>query len=465
MISLSDMIDSFVIQLICYFTDRVHSTYVKSSALRRLDGGVFVRKALITAFAVVLLLLILPGCLPKLPKDLKAAIEIVKAILPGEIPQGSEYICSFYSKKLVSGTTIDLENPGDIVDGAMGATGATNNKIVVTEPSYLFLLDLDPGSFFAHPVKAIVVGDSGQHRIISGKWLPRVDEVVPDELKLPIPKKERLIDWNVVLKEPSGILKNPVIDKIIPDWGEGEAIIVVQGLLPSESLYADSIQTYTQFLNLAKAYRDAMPEGMVEVQGIFGEDAANTLTSINSYALKKEIVTVYIIAHGDTDAVRLGGVWLFAWQFSTVFNSYPLTEFNFLLGSCHSGSFVDDLNTIDNIRTVLTACRENEGATRDMDQRYSLVSPYELMNDFNSSDVGSEWTSSIVEGAIGILNDSTQFTLVRADSVIYNVPVISMLLNKAHLAALGKWAPYYTDNLDLSNRIGKSVPQKYCSWE
>ena len=169
---------------------------MKSSALRRLDGGVFVRKALITVFAVVLLLLILPGCLPKLPEDLKEAIEIVKAILPGEIPQGSEYICSFYSKKLVLGTTIDLENPSAIVDGAIGATSATNNKIVVTEPSYLFLLDLDPGSFFAHPVKAIVVGDSGQHRIISGKWLPRVDEVVPDELKLPFPKKERLIDLN-----------------------------------------------------------------------------------------------------------------------------------------------------------------------------------------------------------------------------------------------------------------------------
>ncbi|PNE18201.1 hypothetical protein V511_12995 [Mesotoga sp. Brook.08.YT.4.2.5.1] len=70
------------------------------------------------------------------------------------------------------GTTIDLENPSAIVDGAIGATSATNNKIVVTEPSYLFLLDLDPGSFFAHPVKAIVVGDSGQYRIIQGNGCP-----------------------------------------------------------------------------------------------------------------------------------------------------------------------------------------------------------------------------------------------------------------------------------------------------
>ncbi|HAY98240.1 MAG TPA: hypothetical protein DCY45_02085, partial [Mesotoga sp.] len=106
----------------------------------------------------------------------------------------------------------------------------------------------------------------------------------------------------------------------------------------------------------------------------------------------------------------------------------------------HSGSFIDDLNTLENIRTVLTACREQEGATRDMDQRYSLVSPYELMNDFNPSDVGSEWTSSIVDGAVSILKDPTQFNLVRADSVIYDVPVISMLLKKAHMAALGNWA-------------------------
>jgi hypothetical protein len=33
------------------------------------------------------------------------------------------------------------------------------------------------------------------------------------------------------------------------------------------------------------------------------------------------------------------------------------------------------------------------------------------------------------------------------------------------MAALGNWAPYYSENLDLSNRIGKSVPLKYCSWE
>ncbi len=423
------------------------------------------RKALIAAFAVALLLLILPGCLPKLPKDLQAAIEIVKGILPGEIPQDSEYICSFFSTKLISGSKIDLENPGSIVDGGLDGTPSMDNTITVSEPSYLFLLDLDPGSFFAHPVKAIVVGDSGQQRIISGKWLPRVDEVVPDELKLPIPPKERLVDWNAVLKEPSGVLKNPVIDKIIPDWGEGEAIIVVQGLLPSESLYADSIQTYTQFLNLALAYRDAMPEGMVEVQGILGEGSANILTSINSYALQKEIVTVYIIAHGDTDAVRLGGVWHFAWQFSTVFNSYPLTEFNLLLGSCHAGSFINDVNTLANVKTVLAACREKEGASRDMDERFSLVSPYDFLTDFNSSDVGSEWTSSIVEGAVSILNNPVQFTLVKADSVIHNVPVISMLLNKAHLAALGNWAPYYSENLDLSNRIKKSVPEKYSSWE
>jgi hypothetical protein len=425
----------------------------------------FVRKTLIAAFAVALLLLVLPGCLPKLPKDLQAAIEIVKGILPDEIPQGSEYICSFYSKELTSGSKIDLENPGSIVDGNIDGVAATDNTITVNEPSYLFLLDLDPGSFFAHPVKAIVVGVSGQYRVISGKWLPRVDEVVPEELKLPIPPKERLVDWNVFLKEPSGKMQNLVFDRITPDWGEREAIIVVQGLLPSESLYTDSISTYTVFLNLALAYKDAMPEGRVEVQGIFGEGAADILTSINSYAAKKEIVTVYIIAHGDTDAIRLGGVWHYAWQFRTVFSSYPLTQFNFLLGSCHSGSFIDDLNTLENIRTVLTACREQEGATRDMDQRYSLVSPYELMNDFNPSDVGSEWTSSIVDGAVSILKDPTQFNLVRADSVIYDVPVISMLLKKAHMAALGNWAPYYSENLDLSNRIGKSVPLKYCSWE
>ncbi len=70
----------------------------------------------------------------------------------------------------------------------------------------------------------------------------------------------------------------------------------------------------------------------------------------------------------------------------------------------------------------------------------------------------------IVDGAVSILKDSHNFNLVRADSVIYDVPVTSMLLKKAHSSAW-KLVPYYSENLDLSNRIGKSVPLKYCSWE
>ncbi len=412
------------------------------------------RKIVSLSLLLLIVIVLLSSCIFLLPKDLQRAINIVKdEILENEIPPGSDFICSWYSQVLPPGSVIDLENPNDLED----LSDYTPSGITIEEGSYLFLLDLDPGAYFAHSVKAILVQESGQFQVLRGEWLPRINGVVPEELKDPIPPKRRIVDKNITLKLPNDAVKEIELVPITPIWQWGEAFIVVQGLMLAEDLFQDAQNTYLQFLEFALAYKAAMPEGRVDVQGLVQSDAANVLSSINAYASTRKVVTVFIIAHGNVDAVKLGGVWHYAWQFSTVMSDNPNTYFNFLLGSCKGGSFINDLNTILNVRTVLTACKGTESAYPDWDV-------YGSTNDHNPEDTGSEWTSSIVARAISILNNASQFGTVQTEAYNFEVPTISVLLQKAHLAALGTWGGY-TQNLDLTNRVNKATPQKYCSWE
>ncbi len=412
------------------------------------------RKIVSLFFLFLVVMLLLSSCIFLLPKDLQRAINIVKdEVLENEVPQGSDYLCYWYSEVLEPGTRVDLENPEDIIDFADYVPGG----VVIEDKTFLFVLDLDPGAYFAHPLKAILVRENGQFEILSGEWLPRINGVVPEELKELITPNRRIVDKNITLKLPKGEVKAVELLPITPIWQWGEAFIVVQGLMPTEDLFQDAQKTYLQFLNFALAYKAAMPEGRVEVQGLVQSDAGKVLSSINAYASTRKVVTVFIIAHGNVDAVKLGGVWHSASDFSTVMSDNPNTYFNFLLGSCKGGSFINDLNTLLNVRTVLTACKGTESAYPDWDV-------YGSTNDHNPEDTGSEWTSSIVARAVGILNNASQFGTVQTEAYNFEVPTISVLLQKAHLAALGTWGGY-TQNLDLTNRVNKATPQKYCSWE
>ena len=159
-------------------------------------------------------------------------------------------------------------------------------------------------------------------------------------------------------------------------------------------------------------------------------------------------ITIYIIAHGGTDSVKLGGQWFTANQFHNKMAAHPDTIFNFILGSCHSGSFIDNLNTLDNVCVVVTACRHDQGATPDWDTAGSL-------SDYNSSDTGSEWTSSLLEAMSQIAEDEAKLDAIRESAANYGVPETCVLICQASYGALGANPTFgLTQDLDLSHRWG-----------
>jgi len=235
-----------------------------------------------------------------------------------------------------------------------------------------------------------------------------------------------------------------------------EGFIVVQGLMTDEPLYDASVDTYLNGVNFFNAYKNASSE----VEGLVQSQAADALDEIDEMAAEgRRIITVYIIAHGSVDSVRLGGEAFSADQFHDKMAEHPDVTFNFILGSCHSGSFIDNLNTLDNVCTVQTACADDEGAAPDWDSWGSS-------DDINPADVGSEWTSSLIEAMVRIVENPDTFKSVQTSASIEGVPVTCMLICQAGWGALGVQPELGLNNdFDFSYVLGTTTPRYYCSYE
>jgi hypothetical protein len=389
------------------------------------------------------------------------AIDIViDDVIPTEVPQGGSYVCLRMSGSIPRGTTIEEGAPSGYQAAhsyASGTdrTGAPRASLAVDEESYFFYLDLAPRTFYEHPVKYVVVGKrNGDYAATEASWWPRINDETPPQFLAAVPDTNYVIAKNVDLVSP---LQQEMIFTLPPLYTQlAEGFIVVQGLMPDEGLFGDATATYLNGVNFFNSYKNAFSrvEGLVEGQ------ADNVLTEIDEMVDEgKFLVTIYIIAHGGVDGVSLGGVWLTANNFRTKMEEHPTVEFNFILGSCHSGSFIDNLETLGNVRVVLTACASDEGAKPDWDNVGATT-------DYNTEDSGSEWTSSLLAAMEVLTSDTGYWSTILSNAATHGVPNTSELLCAARYGCLGANPGFgLTDDLDLSHRTGYTTPCGYCSWE
>jgi len=392
----------------------------------------------------------LPGGEPGV--DMEAAVEAVKeTVLPEVIPPDTTYRCLRMDEALPAGSVIEEDAP----EGDADTQGQTAPKgLTIGEESFFFFLDLAPGTYYEHPVKYIVLPKSGGYQVMDATWWPKIDGETPDQFVDPSPEAKWIVEGNVTLEQTTGmemLFDLSVVLRQIPR----EGFIIVQGLMSHESLYDDATLTYLNGVNFFNAYKSAYSV----LDGLVMSQAANVLDRIDDMVADKlNPITIYIIAHGGVDGIRLGGQWFTAQQFRNKMNEHSTTSFNFLLGSCHSGSFLDDLNTLSNVKVIQAACASDEGAAPDRDNIGGTI-------DHNTEDTGSEWTSSILRAAELIVNDSTRWTQIQSWSSSYGVPITSVLLDAAFFGSLGSHTSFgMTDNLDLTNRTGHTQPQRYRSW-
>ena len=373
---------------------------------------------------------------------------VTQEILPEVLPQNATYLCLRLDSLLPPGSVIEEDAP-------VGQTGVQDYHpmaLTLGDESYLFFLDLAPGMYYEHDVKYIVVGRDGGYQVMDARWWPRVNGSVPEPFSKAVPDASHIVAGNVTLEQPSGLLMEfdfELVRRI------REGFIVVQGLMSSENLFSDANATYLNGVAFFNAYKS----GDSEVEGLVQGQAANVLDEIDDMvAAKMNPITIYIIAHGGVDGIRLGGYWFTAQQFHDKMAEHPNTLFNFLLGSCHSGSFVDNLNTLANVRVIKTACATDEGAAPDWDTASGL-------NDYNAQDTGSEWTSSILRAAGLIVDSPDNWAQIQSLASTHSVPVTSVLLDVAGHGALGNYSSLgLSQDLDLTHRVGQTTPQSYRSW-
>jgi hypothetical protein len=306
--------------------------------------------------------------------------------------------------------------------------------------------------FYEHPVKYILVDQEGNHEEYDALWWPTINGVVPETILREVPEEGYVISTNVALEVANGIISDYLIPSLVSQWSEG--FIVVQGLMPTEKLYDCAVDIYHNGFDFFNAYKSTSSR----VEGLEQTDALQVLDTIDQMAEEgKDMITIFIIAHGGVDSIRLGGQWFTATQFKNKMAAYPDITFNFILGSCHSGSFIDDLSSLDNVYVIETACSSDEGAYADVDEWGGI-------DDFNPLDVGSEWTSSFIEAMFDIAQDSTKMNLIQTWASSHEVPVTCILIYEAGFGALGNLPGLgLNDNLDFSNVMGWTSPSYYCS--
>jgi len=377
----------------------------------------------------------------------KAIDVVVDEILPDipEVKLGEPYWCLKLDDPLPPGTMI-VEDSGTAVK--------LNLNIALEREMFFFYLDLAPQSYYAHPVKYILVDEEGNHEEYDANWWPKIGGKVPESLIQEVPEQGDIIAANVEPAVSIGDIIQYILPTLISQWTEG--FIVVQGLMPTEALHSDATLTYLNGVNFFNAYKNAFSD----LEGLVQSDANQILDTIDQMVEEgKSVITIYIIAHGDVNYVKLGGQWFSATQFKNKMAAYPDVIFNFILGSCHSGSFIDDLSTLDNVCAVETACASDEGATPDIDAHGST-------NDVNPSDVGSEFTSSIIQAMYEITQDSAKMSSIQTWASNNEVPVTSMLICQGGYGAVGAQPTLgLTDNYDISNVLGWTTPSHYCSYE
>ena len=376
-------------------------------------------------------------------EGMQAAIDLViKDILP-EIPEvnsGDPYWCIKIEELLPAGT---------VIEESYGNSSKARLSMTLAEESYFFYLDLAPYGYYSHPVKYILVDKEGKHEVHDASWWPKIGGIVPEVILKDVPAQDEIIATNIIPAVPVGDLKDYTsLPQLVSVWREG--FIVVQGVLENEKCYVDALFTYLSMLNFLSSYQSIFSRTV----GLEKSDSKKIFDTIDEMASEdRQLITIYIIAHGDINSVVLGGLTYTATQFKNEFLKYPDIGFNLILGSCHSGSFIDDLDTLDNVLVIETACGWNESAYTDKDPA-----------DINSTDIGSEWTSSLIEALFQIANDTDSMDLITTLADANNFPVTSMLIYQAGRGALGDNSTFdLNSNYDLTNIWGWTTPDNYCS--
>jgi len=293
--------------------------------------------------------------------------------------------------------------------------------------------------------------------VTDARWWPLVNGEVPEQILADAADSKYIVSSNTTLhfSVPQGMTLNAPVSS--PDIKEG--FLLIQGLMPGEKGFSDAALTYMNALIFFTGYKNSSSI----IMGLSEGEAKLFSAGISELADQGvRVITIFIICHGSVDWISLSGE---SWPAITFYNSmnyHPDVNFNMILNSCHSGSFIDDLYSLTNVKIVATSCKPNELSYFDWDSDYYNGN---LIYDYNQEDCGAEWSSSIFTAMASISGNKDYWNSIVNYARLHEIPVTSALIWEGHHGAIGANAPYdLITNLDFSNIMTTSTPQAYKSW-
>jgi len=287
----------------------------------------------------------------------------------GEQDSKDESVGMFLSE-VQAGETVGAEVIG-------GETSSIRQARELSKDGWLFYLDEAPGGFYNHPGKILVIGKNGEklyEEETTGR--PVVNGVPPEVLTKPL--KERFVE-EYVIWDPVTIYI-PIYSHIAVDiiqYMKSYGAVVVNGLRPSESLYSEASDVQDDVVDAMEQLMGASYVEAVDYPSNTPTDIQNAVQTLIDDHIRMLNITIYIIAHGGHQYMRVGGVGFTTNTLVTLMNAYPEVNFSVIIETCHAGSWTDYFGGLatphENLDLFIASTRSTQSAYPDYDTYHSVV--------------------------------------------------------------------------------------------
>lgn len=290
--------------------------------------------------------------------------------------------------------------------GGQASSETSRGSRAIAEKGWLFYLDEQPGGFYEHPGRMVVVSTKGKilHSENITGW-PIINGIRPSALASPTSS-----DFlHAIVYNPWGWI---LPSAGIKDWVVGarflriKGAVVVNGLWTSENLYSEATSMHAQVLTDMQDLFTAANVRSVASSSVVANPAQRIRDAVEYLVAERDCtnITLYMIAHGGTDSIAVGGYSYTVANLRTLISAYPGVRFSVLLETCHGGSWLNNFDgslagsgypKLDNLGIFITSTSADKGAYPDWDS--AVTGSGSTIYDFDPSDAYVEWTSDFLK--------------------------------------------------------------------
>ncbi|HRX66009.1 C13 family peptidase, partial [Mesotoga sp.] len=248
----------------------------------------------------------------------------------------------------------------------------------INESGYFFYLDEAPGAFYDHPGKLVVISKGGQAIFEEDTegW-PTINGNIVS------PLSDRNLYAKAVIWDKWKYVRE-IITGIVVDWTQVffriKGAVITSGLTPTQNLYAEARDVRDL---MSTAFKTIMGTDKVKDVKYLSGAALPNWTAVRAamddlFTTKKVTdMTLYFIAHGNTNLMNLGGTTFYANQLRSYILEHSSKRFLIIIESCHSGSWLEGLKSDgvipSNVEIIITTTTATKGAYPDWDSAGGAV--------------------------------------------------------------------------------------------